>query len=410
MAGEPSMQVREPAHRQVDRARVDVRPVEAARTQVVVHVPDVGAVRLGDGRQPGRTEPVQAHARQPPVGDPLLEPGPVAPQPLDDDARPVGAAQLDPVHALAEHRRGHDPHRIPAAVGEAAQRAGEEVEVARPDGRRAHDSPRAGAGAPRCSGTPTTPPVGELEAGVAVRQGRRPVRDEEARAPLHQPLHRLEDPGLGRHVDRARGLVEHQDAAALEEGPGQRDPLPLATRQPHPALTDRGVVAVRETADEPVRVRLVGGGDDLAHAGVRPGVADVLRDARGEQRRLLESDGHLAPEVREPVVPQVGAVQQDPAGRGVVEPDQQADQGRLARAGDPPDAQVHAGLDPDRHVAQDGRPAVVRHRDPVELHQPGGPRQPPRRRSAGVRRPARRGTRRPARRWPARSGRTRPCG
>ena len=56
-------------------------------------------------------------------------------------------------------------------------------------------------------------------------------------------------------VDRARRLVEDQDRGVLQERAGERDPLALAAGEPHPALADQRVVAVRQPADEVVRVR-----------------------------------------------------------------------------------------------------------------------------------------------------------
>ena len=61
-----------------------------------------------------------------------------------------------------------------------------------------------------------------------------------------------------------------------QQRPGDRDPLALAAREGQPALADARLVAVRQVADELVRLGLAGGLLDLL--GGRPGraVGDVL--------------------------------------------------------------------------------------------------------------------------------------
>jgi len=80
-------------------------------------------------------------------------------------------------------------------------------------------------------------PVGVAERAEAVRdRDRRPAPDEPGQGVL--------DLGLGLGVDRARRLVEDQDARVLEEGPRDRDPLPLAARELGPPLADDRAVSV----------------------------------------------------------------------------------------------------------------------------------------------------------------------
>ncbi len=93
---------------------------------------------------------------------------------------------------------------------------------------------------------------------------------------LHQPLR------FG--VERARRLVEQQDRRVLEDGPGERQALALAARQPQAAVADHGVVALRLGDDELVRGGRLGGGDDLRVAGAEPAERDVGADGVVEQR------------------------------------------------------------------------------------------------------------------------------
>ena len=77
-------------------------------------------------------------------------------------------------------------------------------------------------------------------------------------------------------VDRGGRLVEDQDRRVLEERARDADALPLAAGQLRAALAQLGVVARGQLADEVVRVRRLGGRDDLVHGRVEPAVADVV--------------------------------------------------------------------------------------------------------------------------------------
>ena len=62
---------------------------------------------------------------------------------------------------------------------------------------------------------------------VGVDDGRQAVRDDDDRHLAPDPLDRLLDLALGLAVERARGLVEHQDRRPSVDGARDRDPLPL---------------------------------------------------------------------------------------------------------------------------------------------------------------------------------------
>ena len=65
------------------------------------------------------------------------------------------------------------------------------------------------------------------------------MRDDERRAVPHQVRQRLLHQPLGFGVERRGRLVEDQDRRVLQERPRDRQPLPLAARQPLAALADR---------------------------------------------------------------------------------------------------------------------------------------------------------------------------
>src|SRR3989442_10052530 len=104
------------------------------------------------------------------------------------------------------------------------------------------------------------------------------MRDQEHRAAAHEVSHRAEDLRFRVGVDGARRLVEDEYWTVLQEGPRERDALPLASRELRTALPDLGVVASGQPDDELVRVGGVRGGHDLLPGRAGRGVRDVLRD------------------------------------------------------------------------------------------------------------------------------------
>ena len=80
--------------------------------------------------------------------------------------------------------------------------------------------------------------------------------------PLGDPLHVLLDDPLALVVERARRLVEDQDARIGNERAGNGDALALTARERAAALADDGVIAFRQLQDEVVRARERRGVDD----------------------------------------------------------------------------------------------------------------------------------------------------
>ena len=83
---------------------------------------------------------------------------------------------------------------------------------------------------------------------VGVAHRREPMRDDQHGAPGHQPLERELHHALALGVERARRLVEQQDRAVGEDRARDREPLPLPAGQPHAALAEIAVVALRQLA------------------------------------------------------------------------------------------------------------------------------------------------------------------
>ena len=104
--------------------------------------------------------------------------------------------------------------------------------------------------------------------------------------------------------------------------------------------------------DELVRVRGAGGLLDLRARRVEPAVAQVVGDGAREQHRLLRHDRDLLAQRADAVCADVHAVDQHAAGGRVVKARDQADERRLARAGQTDERDHLAGLGREVDVVQ----------------------------------------------------------
>ena len=123
-----------------------------------------------------------------------------------------------------------------------------------------------------------------------------------------------EDPGLDLGVDRGRGVVEDQQPRPADQGPGQRDPLPLAAGQRRAALAERGVEPVGQRGDEAVGLGGAQRRPDLLVGDVGA-EGDVAADGVVEEERGLADDRDRAGELAAGQVAQVDAVDPDAAAR-----------------------------------------------------------------------------------------------
>src|SRR5919106_6802068 len=155
---------------------------------------------------------------------------------------------------------------------------------------------------------------------------------DHGRAGAVDAVEQLHDANAGGRIEVARGLVAEQDPRAVDERPGHRDTLLLATRE----LVRVGVELVAQTHEL----------DDLRDGAVdqRPRLADDLqREAdvlegglAGQQLEVLEDAAQLTAQRRHPPVPQIPqplACDDDVTGVRFLVLDEQLDEGALARAG-----------------------------------------------------------------------------
>ncbi len=126
-----------------------------------------------------------------------------------------------------------------------------------------------------------------------MHDGGEPVRDDQRRASLAQLGDRLLHVTLGFRIQRRGRLVEQDDRRILDQRARDRDALALAAGQLHAMLADRRIVAGGKAEDEVVRMRGLGGGDDLRFAGAEPAERDVVADGAAEQLHDLADIGDL---------------------------------------------------------------------------------------------------------------------
>jgi hypothetical protein len=115
----------------------------------------------------------------------------------------------------------------------------------------------------------------------------------------------------GMLIERARRLVEEQQARFAVERSSDRQPLALTARQPRAALADGGGHTVRQGLDELLCVRLSQRGPDARLVGrIARAERDVLGDGAVQHRAVLE-------QVADATLPrrQVQAVERDPVDR-----------------------------------------------------------------------------------------------
>ena len=162
----------------------------------------------------------------------------------------------------------------------------------------------------------------------------------------------LQEMCLGRRVQGARRLVEHEHARVAHDRPGHRDQLALAQRQPGAALAQHGLVALGEAADEPVGADEPGRRDDPRERAVDGAHGDVLGDGAREQLHLLRHDADLAAIADRRQRGQVEFVEQHAAGLRRLQAEQDAHQRALARARRAGDAQHRAWRDGEADARQ----------------------------------------------------------
>src|SRR5262249_30345799 len=173
---------------------------------------------------------------------------------------------------------------------------------------------------------------------VGAADGGEPVGDDQDGAALPDASHVVLDDPLAFIVERARGLIEDQDARVGDECAGNRDALALAAGQARAPLAHHGVVALGELQNELVRAGKLRRGHDVF--GRRPwiGKCNVVPNRPVEKHVFLQHHADLAAQPRDIDHRKIDAVDQHAPGFRHVEALNQLGQRRLAGPGRPDDA------------------------------------------------------------------------
>ena len=183
---------------------------------------------------------------------------------------------------------------------------------------------------------------------------RQPVRDDQHGAVARDAPHVLLDHPLALIVERARRLVEDEDARVAHQRTGDGDALALAARQARAALANDRLVTLRQFEDELVRAgeRRRRGNPLDRHAWVRQ--RDVVTDRTIEEDVLLQHDPNLPPEPGGVNRRDIDPVDEHAPAFRDVEPLYELRQRRLAGSGRPDDADDLAGRDLEGDIVQRG--------------------------------------------------------
>ena len=188
----------------------------------------------------------------------------------------------------------------------------------------------------------------EHQDAVGADHARQPVRQDQGRAALRQPVERLLDHRLVLGIDRGQRLVEDQDRRIAQQCPGDRQALALAARQVDAALADDRAVALRQLPDEFVRVGVARRCFELVLGRVGLAEAQILLDRAVEQIGVLVHDGDLAAQRLGIERAQIMAADPDRPGLRIEQAQQQPRDRRFARAARADDADLLAGGDRER--------------------------------------------------------------
>ena len=194
---------------------------------------------------------------------------------------------------------------------------------------------------------------------VGPLNGAEPVRNHEARAPGHKPFQGLLDQLLRRRVHRGGGFIQDEQRRVLEQRPRDADALLFPDAQLHAAFTDPGIIAVGKFLDEVMAVGRLGCGDEFVFRRVEATVENVLPQRAVEEEGFLRDNRDLVAQLVQRDVADIVLVDRDLAGGALVEPGQEIDQGRLARAGGADQRDHLAGLRGQGNVLEDRALVVV---------------------------------------------------
>ena len=176
------------------------------------------------------------------------------------------------------------------------------------------------------------------------------------------------DKYLGTRIDVRGRLVEYQQAAIRQQRAGDGQQLLLSAGDAGRILTDNGVIALRQSADEVIAVGFVAGGDYLLPRCVRTAVGDVVGYGAAEEPCVLKHHAEQRADIVARSLGNVVAVDAYAAAVDIVKSHEQVDYRGLARAGGADDGDLLPALYIDIEVADERRVLAVREADVLKFH------------------------------------------
>ncbi len=146
-------------------------------------------------------------------------------------------------------------------------------------------------------------------------------------------------------IEGARRLVKEQDPRAVDDGPGDQDALQLATGDCAGILGQHGGQPHGHAGDVRSKPDFGDDGFDLGPIHLRSRDGDIIIDRAGDQLAVLEHDAEFLAQFPLVQAVDIPAVVIDFSGLRLLETQQQLEQGALAAAGGPDNADILAGLD-----------------------------------------------------------------
>ena len=168
----------------------------------------------------------------------------------------------------------------------------------------------------------------DVEQQVGLGDGLDPVRDEDDG--LAPGAHAVDGRGEGLVTDPVEvgvGFVEDDHFGITEERAGQCDALALAGGEVGRERADLCFVTLRQGEDQLVRMRLLGGSNDIVVARTFSEPGDVVAHCAGEEFDALRQVADVLAKVFAAPLVEAGAIKADAAGERRPETDEGAGQG-----------------------------------------------------------------------------------
>src|SRR5690242_21571667 len=104
------------------------------------------------------------------------------------------------------------------------------------------------------------------------------MRDDECSSASHDFLKRRYQIGFGADIKRARRLVENEQYSVFQKCARDREALALSAGEARSAFADLGVVSLRQSHNELMRMGGRSCGDDIGAARIETAIGNVVSD------------------------------------------------------------------------------------------------------------------------------------